>query len=199
MKLIYPVILLLFASGCAFTQATLDVKYDQGRARRGPLSSIKPLRIQVARFEDKRPQTSVIGYKRTGWGTKAANVTTACLVTDIVREAIVAVLQKNGHIVTDEKYEMKISGAVETFWFEHQMNVLTLEFIGTIAVDLTLEDSQTNNSLLSKRYVGYHNAKLYSGYHKEMTQVMNSALEDLITQIATDTQLIEAIRPYGDQ
>ncbi len=197
MKLIYLGSLLLFVSGCAFSQAELEVKYDQARAKLGPLSSIKSLEIQVAQFEDKRPHDHTIGYKRTGFGTKAGNVVTTRPVTEIVREAIVITLQKNGHVITNKKENIKISGVVETFWFEYQMNVFTMEFIGTIAVNLTLEDSQTNNSLFSKRYFGHHNAELYSGYHKEMAQVMNSALEDLTTQITTDTQLIEALQSYS--
>lgn len=197
MKLTYLGLLLLFASGCAFPPAKLKVKYDQARAKLGPLSSIKSLEIQVVPFEDKRLLPHTIGYQRNGFGMNMGDIITTRPVAELVREAIAITLEKNGHIVTNEKKNLKISGTIETFWFESQVNAFTLEFMGTIAVDLTLEDSQTNNSLFSRRYSGYHNAEFYMGHHKEMTQVMNSALENLTTQIATDTQLIEALQSYS--
>ena len=80
---------ILVLSGCAFTQANLNVRYAEEQARKGPLSSVKPLNIEMGEFIDKRPETDKIGYKRNGFGQQTAKIVTTTPVPQIVREAII--------------------------------------------------------------------------------------------------------------
>ena len=192
-----PMILLYSVSGCALSDAKLDVRYDQDKIVPGPLSKVKPVIIQVTKFEDKRSKTEQIGYKRNLFGWATADVLTNEPVVDIVRNAVVATFEKNGHIVSDEQPNIVCSGDVETFWFETQVNFWTEEFMGTIDIILTIKDPSTNSNVFSKRYVGHKNAEMMYGYHKEMAQVMNSTLKDVMSQIETDPELIDIIKHYS--
>jgi uncharacterized lipoprotein YajG len=196
--IIIGTLIAIVAGGCAFTPANLNVGYDSAKAKAGPLSSVKALKFEVGDLADKRPQTDKIGYIRNGFGTKTANVSTTRPVPVIVREAIVAALKKNGHtVVTGSEKDIAISGSVEAFWFESQVNFWTVEFMGTIDINLVVQDGRTGQVLLSKRYSGHHNTALMSGYHKEMADVMNYALENLIIQISGDTKLVDALNSFS--
>jgi len=185
---------LIFTSGCAFSTANLNVSYDSAKAKVGPLSSVKPMKIVVGGFADKRSEKDKIGYVRNGFGMNTANVLTTRPVPEVVRDAVVAALSKNGHtIVTGDQKSISLSGSIERFWFESQVNFWTIEFMGTIDVELVIQDGRTGQQLFSKRYTGHHNAKMPGGYHKEMADVMNRTLENLVNQISGDPKLIETL------
>jgi len=192
---------LLVTSGCtggsAITQANLDVSYNLAKAKVGPLSSVKPLKVEVGTFADKRQVTDRIGDKRNYLGWRMAKIVTTRPVPEIVREAIVSAFNKNGHIVTSDEKDIVVSGEIETFWFEYQANTWEVEFMGTVDVNMVVQDSRTGQVLFSKRYSGYHNTALKGGYHKEMADEMNAALENLTDQISNDPKLIEVLKSYS--
>ena len=195
--LISSLLFSIFVSGCAFTDAKLDVKYNETVATAGPLSSIEPVKIQVQKLQDNRPFLNKIGDKKNGIGMNCAEIATTSPVSDVIRDGIVVMLKKNGHIVTDNEVDIVVSGVIERFWFESQMNLLTMEFMGTADLNLEFKDALTGKILLSKRYSGYHNEELLSGYHKEMQSAMNNTLKTLIDDISMDTQLVEVMRSYS--
>jgi uncharacterized lipoprotein YajG len=192
------IIAALLAGGCAFSPANLNVSYDSTRAKAGPLSSVKPLKVEVGDFADKRPQTDRIGYMRNGFGMETAKVSTTRPAPEIVREAIIAAFNKNGHKVNGGEKDIVVTGAVKTFWFESQVNFWTIEFMGTVDVNVVVQDGRTGRVLLSKEYSGHHNTALLGGYHKEMADVMNAALENLIDQISGDPKLIDVFRSCSE-
>lgn len=188
----------IFVSGCAFSDAKLDVKYKETFATPGPLASIEPVKIEVQKLQDNRPFLNKIGDKKNGFGRNCADIATTSPVSDIIRDGIVVMLKKNGHMVTDDKVDIIVSGVVERFWFESQMNLLTIEFMGTADLNLEFKDALTGKILLSKRYSGYHNEELLSGYHKEMQSAMNNTLKNLIDDISMDPQLVDVMRSYSN-
>lgn len=193
------IVAMLIAGGCAITPANLNVSYDAAKAKIGPLSSVKPLKVEVGTFADKRQVTNNIGYKRNTLGVNTAYVRTTRPVPEIIRDAIVTAFNKNGHTVTSGEgdKDIAISGSVETFWFESQVNFWTIEFMGTVDVNMAVQDGHTGQVLLNKRYSGHHNAALLSGYHKEMANTMNATMENLIDQISVDAKLIEVLSSYS--
>lgn len=87
-------VILGVATGCALTEANLNVAYDDMKAVRGPLSTIVPLRASVAEFRHSRPETDRIGYKRNGYGMKMAPIRTQKPVPEIIRQAFGSELTK---------------------------------------------------------------------------------------------------------
>lgn len=188
--------LLIFFSGCAFTDAKLDVQYDKGLAKEGPLSSVTALRVKVDQLQDERPFLDKIGDKKNTYGMDCADIVTTTPIPDMIRNAIVVMLEKNGHIVTDQEADIIVSGVIERFWFESQMNFWTIEFMGTADIELEFRSNLIQGSLLKKRYSGHHNEELFSGYHKEMQMVMNKTLQDLIDHISMDSELVEILQSF---
>jgi uncharacterized lipoprotein YajG len=194
-KLLRAICLLsLSCGGCAFTQADLNVGYDNAKAVKGPLSSIKPLQAAVGEFKDVRPERDKIGYKRNGFGTKTANIVTTKPVPDIIREAVTAELSKNGHVIAASNKDLLFTGEITNFWFDYQMNFWTIEFMGTVAVNLKLTDGKTGTALLSRQYQGYYNEKSMGGLNDTWERVMNTALERMVEEMSTDPKLIETLQ-----
>ena len=197
MKLIAPLLLLvLFMSGCAFTDAKLDIQYDGTLAKAGPLSELRPMKIQVEPLKDHRPFLDRIGDKRNGYGMDCADIVTLTPVPDIMRDGLIAVFEKNGHTITDQNPELVISGSIEHFWFDSQMNFWTVEFMGTADLNLELKDPVTQSVFFEKQYSGHANQKLFSGYHKEVQNVMEESLKILMDRISMDSQLVEALNSH---
>lgn len=185
---------MLIMSGCAFTQGNLNVMYTEDNARKGPLSSVKPLNIEIGEFVDKRPETDKIGYKRNGFGQQTAKIVTIKPVPQIIREAISAEFLKNGHLLTSENKNIVIAGKITSFWFDVQMNFWTVEFMGTVSVDLDIIEGQTGTILLTRTYQGHYNEKSMGGLEGTWERVMNTALERMLQQMSTDNKLIQTIK-----
>lgn len=92
--LISSLLFSIFVSGCAFTDAKLDVKYNETVATVGPLSSIEPVKIQVQKLQDNRPFLNKIGDKKNGIGMNCAEIATTSPVSDVIRDGIVVMLKK---------------------------------------------------------------------------------------------------------
>ncbi len=184
----------LAVTGCAFTRADLNVNYPESAARQGPLSSIVPVSIQVDTFSDARPDQNRIGYKRNGFGMQTADIITTQPVPLIIRDALVVELKKNGHLAQADHYVAAITGVIRTFWFDYQVNFWTVEFMGTIGVEVGVVDPNTKRVLVSRTYQAHYNEKSMGGYVGTWERVMNVTLERLIRQIGTDQQVIEALK-----
>jgi curli biogenesis system outer membrane secretion channel CsgG len=184
---------ILALSGCAFTQANLDIKYADASVKKGPLSSVRPLKIEVGEFTDKRSETDKIGYKRNGFGQKTANIVTTKPVPQIVREAILTEFLKNGHLSGGDK-NIILSGTITSFWFDYQINFWTVEFMGTVSVDLNVLDGKTGSVLLTRAYHGHYNEKSMGGLEGTWERVMNAALERMVQQMSTDNKLIQVLK-----
>lgn len=189
----------LFFGGCAFTQANLNIAFDESKAAPGPLSSIRPLPAAVGEFKDVRPERDKIGYKKNGYGMKTANIVTTKPVPDIVRDALVVELSKNGHNISPTNKDLVFSGEITTFWFDYQINFWTIEFMGTVAINLNLLDGKTGSPLFSRQYQGHYNEKSTGGYTGTWEKVMNTALERLLEDVSTDAKLLEALKKFQTQ
>jgi hypothetical protein len=115
--------------------------YDEAKASKGPLSNIPARQLMIGEFKDVRPERDKIGYKRNGYGMKTADIVTQKPVPEIVREAVTAEFSKNGHATAAKTPELVLAGEVNTFWFDTQINFWSVEFMGTVSVDLNLTDA----------------------------------------------------------
>jgi Uncharacterized lipoprotein len=191
---LYIFLLLLTLGGCAFTQANLNVGYDEAKAAKGPLSEIPSRQLTIGEFKDVRPERDRIGYKRNGYGMKTADILTQKPVPEIVREAVTAELSKNGHMTASKAPELGLASKITTFWFNTQINFWSVEFMGTVAVNLNVTDGKTGASLLARKYQGHFNEKSLGGLDATWERAMNAALVLMIEEMSTDTKLLEVLR-----
>jgi hypothetical protein len=76
---------------------------------------------------------------------------------------VTAEVSKNGHLTAAKTPELILAGEVNTLWFDIQINFWSLEFMGTVAVDLNITDGQTGASVLARKYQGHFNEKSSGG------------------------------------
>jgi hypothetical protein len=184
----------LVAGGCAFTDTTLKIGYDEATATRGPLSAVEPRRVEIGPFFDKRPEIDRIGYKKSGFGQKTAKIFSERPVIDIVRDALIAEFTRNGHH-RDGSPEFKLVGEVTNFWFDTNIGAFTIEFVGAVGMALNVMDTRTGATVLSRSYQGNYNERsMGGGFGNTWERVLNTALERMIQQIVTDPRLVEALR-----
>lgn len=192
MKLFIAICAVLLLQACAFTDATLDVHHSKDANFNGPLSEVQKNSFQLDKLDDKRTDRARIGHKKNGYGQNTADISTTMPVVNIVQDAISAGLTANGHSVAADG-RVKVSGDLEKFWFETDMNFWTVEFIGDVQCSLTFTDSLTNNIIYSATYKGTYSEKKAGGLEATWTQIMNKALDKLIEDVVYDEELAEAL------
>lgn len=94
----------VFLSGCALTDAHIDLAYLPEPEKKSPLGTISPMRVAL-QVEDQRPpgERQWVGNKRNGFGMVTAWVRSNKEVTAIVQDALKNELIYNGHKVVDAK------------------------------------------------------------------------------------------------
>jgi hypothetical protein len=193
-RVVTPVLILwLSFGGCARTQADLNVTYDDSKVNKGPLSAIPPLRAEIGEFRDARPERNKIGDKRNRLGVKTADIVTTKPVPDIVRDALVAELSRNGHLISAEQTQVIMVGEVTAFWFDYQVNFWTIDFMGTVGLTLNVIDGRTG-AVLTRRYQGHYTEASFGGLDATWERVMNTALARVIQEIGTDPHLLQALK-----
>jgi uncharacterized lipoprotein YajG len=183
---------ILSLQACAFTDATLKVEHDTGVNITGPISEAGVKNFTAPQLEDAREDKARIGWKKNGFGMETADITTEQPVDVIVANAIIDALKDNGHSVAEEG-DVHITGTVDRFWFDTDVNFWSIEFLGDVQCTLDFIDSKTNTSIYSSSYSGTYKEKTGGGYVKTWTEVMGKAIDKLIEDIVYDEDLQEAL------
>jgi len=195
MKKIVIMAAVLLVQACAFTDATLKVEHDEEANIIGPLSETKGISFSPPELEDARLDRARIGWKKNGFGMNTADITSEDPVDVIIESAIVDAIKDNGHLVEDNGRVM-ISGTVDRFWFETDVNAWSIEFIGDIQSTLVFVDTKTNSTIYKSTYSGNYKEKTAAGYVKTWTEVMGNALDNFIEDVVFDEDLSEALEDY---
>ncbi|SPF31388.1 hypothetical protein SBDP1_100004 [Syntrophobacter sp. SbD1] len=89
---------------------------------------------------------------------------------------------------------LAISGEITSFWFELQVNLMTLDFMGTVGVNLNLVDPVSGAVLYSQSYQGYYNETSLGGLEGTWERVMNTSLERMVRDVSTDPKLLAILK-----
>jgi uncharacterized lipoprotein YajG len=188
-------IAVLFIQACAFTDATLNVEHDPNVNIKGPISEAQGISFSSPQLEDARLDKARIGWKKNGFGANTADITSEQPVEVIIENAIIDAIKDNGHTLA-ENGELAITGTVDRFWFETDMNFWTVEFIGDVQCTLEFIDSATNTSIYKSAYSGTYKEKTGGGLERTWTEVMSKAVDKLIEDIVFDEELTAALENY---
>lgn len=171
-------------AGCA----SLDIGYPETVANRARLASVAPRRVVVGPITDRRMDQTRIGAKPTnGDGIKTRRP-----VADIVHEAFVVELTKNGHVVVPEG-DIRVVADVEEFWLDAAGHNATTQYVGRVAIALAVKDERGGVMLLTRRYVGTKRRQAEADSKDAWRDVMNIALARAMRDIATDPDLVAAL------
>jgi uncharacterized lipoprotein YajG len=195
MKKLLAMTAILLIQACAFTDATLKVEHDSAVDITGPISEVGGIVFTAPQLEDARLDKARIGWKKNGYGMNTADITSEQPVDVIVENAIIDAIKDNGHS-TAEDGRVRVTGTVDRFWFDTDMNFWTIEFIGDVQCTLDFIDSATNKSIYQSSYSGNYKEKTGAGYVKTWTEVMSKAVDKLIEDIVFDEDLKDALAGY---
>jgi uncharacterized lipoprotein YajG len=195
MKKLLAMTAILLIQACAFTDATLKVEHDSAVDITGPISEVGGIVFTAPQLEDVRLDKARIGWKKNGYGMNTADITSEQPVEVIVENAIIDAIKDNGHSIAEDG-RVRITGTVDRFWFDTDMNFWTIEFIGDVQCTLDFIDSATNKSIYQSSYSGNYKEKTGAGYVKTWTEVMSKAVDKLIEDIVFDEDLKDALASY---
>ena len=185
MKNLLLISAILMMQACAFTDSTLKVSHHEEANITGPISEADGIAFSAPQLEDARLDKARIGWKKNGYGAQTAEIDSEQPVDVIVENAITDAIKDNGHLVVEDG-QVKISGTVDRFWFDTDVNFWTIEFIGDIQCTLEFIDSATNTSIYRSTYSGTYKDKTAGGLEKTWTEVMSKTVDKLIEDIVFD-------------
>jgi uncharacterized lipoprotein YajG len=181
--------------GCAFTPSKLEVQATPETRVAGPLSSVQPVMFRATQLEDARQDKARIGWKKNGFGQNTADITTSQPVDQIVESTIDKAIVDSRHSVGDAGV-IQITGTVDRFWFDMDVNFWTVTFIGEVACTLDFIDPRTKQSIYTSKYAGSYNDSKAAGLEKTWSEVMGKALDKLIEDVVLDEDLADALKAF---
>lgn len=171
------------AAGCA--TRTVDVSYPEAEAKKALLSSVAARRVVVAPVSDRRGDTERIGASPED----RKPIVTARPVAEIVREALVREVEKNGHQVVAGPGDVVLAADVEEFWLDSVGRSDRTQYVGRVAIAVAVSDGQTGNRLWGRRYVGIRRQTAKADSKAAWREIMDTALARTIRDVATDPDL----------
>jgi hypothetical protein len=174
--------------GCA---SGLDVGYPEAGANRALLSSVAPRRITVGPVTDRRVDQTRIGAKPKNGDP----IATSRPVANIVRDALVVELTKNGHTVVASEGEIALAADVEDFWLDTAGRNSSTQYVGRVAIALAVMDGRSGDTLLFRRYGGIKRRQAEADAKDAWREVMDAALARTMRDVATDPDLVAALTP----
>lgn len=190
MKFVAVVLSILVGQGCAFQDTNLKIALTDESAPRGPLSSLDTRHFMISEIIDDRKDKERIGFNRNGFGMKTADIFVDGTVSSIVKDAIAETLVVNGHRLSTSG--VTISGEIDVFWFETDINFSNVELIGSIECELVF--SKNYEEIYRNKYIGSYSDKRSMAGGKAVNAAMNGALASLAEEIAYDEDLVEALQ-----
>jgi uncharacterized lipoprotein YajG len=174
---------LLALGGCA--SGTLDIGYPDTAANRALLAGVAPRRVVVAPVTDRRVDTSRIGARPED----GKALVTSRPVPDIVRDALIVEVGKNGHTVVEAPGDVVLAADVEEFWLDALGHSASTQYVGRVAIAVVVADGRTGDRLLTRRYVGIRRHTGEADSEDAWREVMDTALARTIHDVATDPEL----------
>lgn len=172
-------------SGCS----GLDVRYPEAAVNPAMLASVAPRQVVVGTIADRRVDKARVGTKPKN----GEAILTRRPVTDIVREALVVEMAKNGHAVVPEAGDIVLAADVEEFWLDVGGGSSTTLYVGRVAIALVVADGRTGSRLLTRRYVGVKRREGEADSRTVRREVMDSALARTLHDLATDPEFVATL------
>jgi uncharacterized lipoprotein YajG len=167
---------------------TLDVGYPDAAVNRAMLAAARPRRVEIRPVADRRENTARIGVQPEG----DKPIVTSRPVVDIVRDALVSEVQRNGHAVTADGADLVLAADVDEFWLDVVVGRPTVQYVGKVALAVALIDARTGEPLFTRRYVGIRRQQGKADAKQTGPEVMDLALSRVMHDLATDTELAQA-------
>ena len=177
-------------AGCT---SALDVGYPEAAANRGALASVAPRRVVVGPVTDRRADQTRIGARPES----GKPIATAKPVAEIVRDALVVELTRNGHAVVSEGGDVRVAADVEDFWLDTSGRNGPTHYVGRVALAVAIRDERSGSPVLVRRYAGIRRRDAEPDAKEAWRDVMDAALARTMHDLATDPELMKAFGSVG--
>jgi uncharacterized lipoprotein YajG len=193
--LIIALLLLMVFAGC---QSALNIMYEPVADPENLLSSVSPAAVKLLAFEDRRDETDkselVGGIKRSVY-SRIYDVKSDRPVSEVVRDAIKAELQKRGYSFTDANEDVSIGGEIRKFWIHTDVSSEDWDIIGEVSILLKVTDASDGSMKIFGPYKGKNEEKRYlEPDNITMDRIIEAALADAIAKMGKDPDLASALR-----
>lgn len=184
---VFLALAVLALAGCA-RSVTLDVSYPDAAVNRAMLAAARPRRVEIRPVADRRDDRARIGVQPEG----DKPIVTSRAVIDIVRDALVSEVRRNGHAVTADGADLVLAADVDEFWLDAVVGYSTAQYVGKVALAVAVIDARTGETLVTRRYVGIRRQQGSREAKQVGLEVMDAALSRVMHDLATDAELAEA-------
>jgi len=179
---------LLLPTISACGTAGLDIHYPEARVNRTLLASAPPRRVEIRPVDDRHSDTRV-GVKPKNTGA----IVTSRPVADLVREALVLELSKNGHLVVSNERDVVLAAMVEDFRLDEVAGYASTRYVGRVVISLNILDGRSGDILLTRRYLGIKRRDIDKPSDDARRETMDAALARTMHDLATDLELAKAL------
>ena len=180
---------IVVAGGCA-TSGVLDVGYQATTPMTFGPAPTPPPRIAIRPVVDQRVDPTRVGLpsKKSG-----QNVVTRRPVVDIVHEALVVEFRRSGYALVSDRSDVAVAAQVEEFWLDVVNGYKRVQYVGRVAIALTVIDGRGSGRLLVRRYVGIARREADQDIERAGRAVLDAALARTIHDAATDPTVLAAL------
>jgi uncharacterized lipoprotein YajG len=186
MRAVAVVLAIAALAGCT---SALDVGYPEAAANRGLLASVAPRRVAVGPVADRRGDQTRIGARPEN----GKPIATARPVAEIVRDALVVELTRNGHVVVPEGGDVRVAADVDDFWLDTAGGNGSTHYVGRVALAVAIRDERGGSTVLVRRYAGIKRRYADPDAREAWREVMETALARTVRDLATDPELATAL------
>lgn len=177
-------------AGCT---SALDVGYPEAAANRGLLASVAPRHVAVGPVMDRRADQTRIGARPEN----GKPIATARPVTEIVRNALVVELTRNGLAVVPEGGDVRVAADIDDFWLDTAGGEGSTHYVGRVALAVAIRDEQGGSTVLLRRYAGIKRRYADPDDRQVWREVMETALARMVHDLATDPEFVKALGASG--
>jgi uncharacterized lipoprotein YajG len=189
------ILMIMLFAGC---QSALNIMYEPMADPENLLASVPPAAVKLLAFEDRRNETDkselVGGIKRSVY-SQIYDVKSDRPVSEVVRDAIRAELEKRGHRFTDANEDVAIGGEIRKFWLHTDVSSEDWDIIGEVIILLKVTDASDGTTKIFGPYKGKNLEKRYlEPDNRTMDRIIEAALADAIAKMGRDPDLASALR-----
>lgn len=188
----------VFLSGCALTNAHIDLAFLPEPEKKSPLGTISPMQVAL-QIEDQRPagERQWVGNKRNGFGMVTAWVKSNKEVTSVVYDALKNEFLINGHKVVEAKEtpsDLLIHIGLKRYWSDISIHFWDVEVIGTLNADVTIRDRRKDLAFLSRPMQSAFRESRQIVTDGAYESVLNGALAEFVRTFSRDPGLLKALQ-----
>ena len=190
MKNFIALIILVFSSGCAFTQDKINIPYE-GKANLVVVDGAGNVEVLVNNEDKRTVYKDRVGSKKNGYGMEMAAIIPENDIAKTFADAIEFELQNLGFKIGDNGKILTVE--LVRFYNDFKMGFFAGDAVADGLVNVVIKD-KNENLLFSKSYEGgaiEPNIQLATGHNAKIA--LTKALANIVAKIAHDKDMHSAL------